>query len=91
MKRSWNRWTRLAAAGAAGAMLLSGCSGESLEGDNASKAAGPVNLKINFWGDMGLDTLKAEYEKANPNVKITLNTGEYNAQHEDLQKKLVAG
>jgi cellobiose transport system substrate-binding protein len=90
MKRSWNRWTRVVAAGAAGALLLAGCSGKSLEG-GGDTASGPVSLKVNFWGDMGLDALKAEYEKANPNVKIVLNSGEYNAQHEDLQKKLVAG
>ncbi|GIM95866.1 ABC transporter substrate-binding protein [Paractinoplanes toevensis] len=79
------------AAAAAAALLLSGCSGQSLEGNNDKAAEGAVTLKIAFWGDMGLDKLKTQYEAAHPNVKIVLNSGEYNAQHEDLQKKLVAG
>lgn len=79
-----------AAAGIAAALALSGCSGQSLEGGDKG-GSGTVTLKVAFWGDMGLDKLKAEYEAAHPNVKIVLNSGEYNAQHEDLQKKLVAG
>ncbi|MFI7600866.1 extracellular solute-binding protein [Actinoplanes sp. NPDC049681] len=75
----------------AGALVVSGCSGQSLEGGGDKAADGQVTLKVNFWGDMGLDKLKAAYEKDHPNVKIVLNSGEYNAQHEDLQKKLVAG
>ncbi len=94
MERFGKRALPMLAAGLVTALAISGCSGESLSGgsgtsDNAS--AGTVTLKVNFWGDMGLDKLKADYEKANPNVKIVLNSGEYNAQHEDLQKKLVAG
>ncbi|MFF0377119.1 ABC transporter substrate-binding protein [Actinoplanes missouriensis] len=83
---------RVAAVGLVAALALAGCSGQSLEngGDDAS-GDGQVSLKINFWGDMGLDKLKAKYEAEHTNVKIVLNSGEYNAQHEDLQKKLVAG
>ena len=79
-----------AAAGLAAALALTGCSGQKLEGGDKG-GSGTVTLKVAFWGDMGLDKLKAEYEAAHPNVKIVLNSGEYNAQHEDLQKKLVAG
>jgi cellobiose transport system substrate-binding protein len=79
-----------AAAGLAATLALTGCSGQSLEGGDKG-STGTVTLKVAFWGDMGLDKLKAEYEAAHPNVKIVLNSGEYNAQHEDLQKKLVAG
>ncbi|HEY0000782.1 MAG TPA: extracellular solute-binding protein [Actinoplanes sp.] len=61
------------------------------DGGDKSGASGQITLKVNFWGDMGLDKLKTAYETAHPNVKIVLNSGEYNAQHEDLQKKLVAG
>ncbi|MEV8505551.1 extracellular solute-binding protein [Actinoplanes sp. NPDC051475] len=82
---------RGAALVAAGALVISGCSGQSLEGGSDKAADGQVTLKVNFWGDMGLDKLKAAYEKDHPNIKIVLNSGEYNAQHEDLQKKLVAG
>ncbi|MEV0727166.1 extracellular solute-binding protein [Polymorphospora sp. NPDC050346] len=84
MKRS--RIVRMAAVGMAGLLLFTGCSGNSGGGGD-----GAVTLKINFWGDFGLDELKGRYEAANPNVRISLNTGEYNAQHEDLQKKLIAG
>lgn len=93
MRFSGRRTLRVGAAGLVAALAITGCSGQALEGGNDSggDTAGQVTLKVNFWGDMGLDALKAKYEAANPNVKIVLNTGEYNAQHEDLQKKLVAG
>ena len=85
------RLGRTVAVGLAAALAVAGCSGQSLEGNDDKGADGQVTLKVNFWGDMGLDKLKTQYEAAHPNVKIVLNTGEYNAQHEDLQKKLVAG
>ncbi len=93
MERFGKRALPLLAAGLAAALTVTACSGESLSGGGSGDdaAAGTVTLKVNFWGDMGLDKLKADYEKANPNVRIVLNSGEYNAQHEDLQKKLVAG
>ncbi len=79
------------AAGLAAALALGGCSGQKLEGNDKGGTESTITLKVNFWGDMGLDKLKTEYEAAHPNIKIVLNSGEYNAQHEDLQKKLVAG
>jgi cellobiose transport system substrate-binding protein len=91
MKRFGKRGAVLLAAGLAGTLAITGCSGEKLESSGGDSAGGQVTLKVNFWGDMGLDKLKATYEKDHPNVKIVLNSGEYNAQHEDLQKKLVAG
>src|SRR4051795_7500139 len=91
MERFAKRGVALVAAALAGTLALAGCSGKSLEGGGDKAADGQVTLKVNFWGDMGLDKLKAAYEKDHPNVKIVLNSGEYNAQHEDLQKKLVAG
>ena len=92
MERFAKRGVALVAAGLAGSLVLAGCSGQDLEGGGSNDATqGQVTLKVNFWGDMGLDKLKAAYEKDHPNVKIVLNSGEYNAQHEDLQKKLVAG
>jgi cellobiose transport system substrate-binding protein len=91
MERLGRRGFLTVAAGLTATLVIGGCSGESLEGDKGTKAEGTVTLKVNFWGDMGLDQLKAKYEAAHPNVKIVLNSGEYNAQHEDLQKKLIAG
>ncbi|MFY1633426.1 extracellular solute-binding protein [Solwaraspora sp. WMMB335] len=78
---------RTAAVGAAGALLIAGCSGAP----GGSDEGGAVTLTVAFWGDFGLNDLKAAYEAENPNVRINLNSGEYNAQHEDLQKKLIAG
>jgi cellobiose transport system substrate-binding protein len=89
MTRSRSRVARAAAVGAVAALLLTACSGNSGGGDAGS--GGDVSLKIAFWGDFGLDELKGKYEADNPGVKIVLNSGEYNAQHEDLQKKLIAG
>jgi cellobiose transport system substrate-binding protein len=91
MERLGKRGLRGVAAGLAATLAIAGCSGQSLENGGDKGGSGTTTLKIAFWGDMGLDKLKAEYEAAHPNVKIVLNTGEYNAQHEDLQKKLVAG
>lgn len=88
MGGSGARWVRLVAASAAGVLLVAGCSGNpggDADGD------GTVTLKIGIWGDFGINDLKARYEAANPHIKISVNTGEYNAQHEDLQKKLIAG
>lgn len=87
MERSWTRWVRAAVAGAVGLVMVAGCSGRS----TTDAGDGVVTLTINFWGDFGLQDLKTRYEAAHPNVRIQLNSGEYNAQHEDLQKKLVAG
>src|SRR4051794_39277850 len=91
MERLGKRALSGIAMGLAATLVIAGCSGEKLEGTSDKAADGAVTLKIAFWGDMGLDKLKTEYEAAHPNVKIVLNSGEYNAQHEDLQKKLVAG
>jgi cellobiose transport system substrate-binding protein len=91
MKRSWFHWARATAVGAVSLVMVAACSGNSGNSGGSDSAGGPVTLKINFWGDFGLQDLKAKYEAEHPNVKIQLNSGEYNAQHEDLQKKLVAG
>jgi cellobiose transport system substrate-binding protein len=92
MERFGNRAARFAAVGLAGLLAIAGCSGEKLESSGSTESgAKAVTLKVNFWGDFGLNDLKAQYEKDHPNVKIVLNSGEFNAQHQDLQKKLVAG
>ncbi|MGC9667464.1 extracellular solute-binding protein [Planosporangium sp. 12N6] len=85
MKRFWSRALRAVAVGTVAAVLAA-CSGNSGGGGNDK-----ITLKINFWGDFGLTQLKPKYEAAHPNIRIVLNSGEYNAQHEDLQKKLIAG
>jgi cellobiose transport system substrate-binding protein len=87
MNRSWTRLVHAVAAGAATVLVLAACGG----GEQPNKPTGPVTLTINFWGDFGLKELKPKYEATHPNVTIVLNSGEYNAQHELLQQKLVAG
>ncbi|MBG0561968.1 ABC transporter substrate-binding protein [Actinoplanes aureus] len=93
MERFGRRALHAAVAGVAATLLITGCSGQALEGGNDSDSASgeQITLKVNFFGDMGEKMLKERFEKANPNIKITLNSAEYNAHHEDLQKKLVAG
>src|SRR3954467_8157466 len=91
MGRLGKRGVRTVAVGLVAALAVTGCSGQSLEGDSGKADGSQITLKVNFWGDMGLDKLKASYEAAHPNIKIVLNSGEFNAQHEDLQKKIVAG
>ncbi|MEU6024889.1 extracellular solute-binding protein [Micromonospora sp. NPDC047134] len=89
MKRSTPRWLRVAAVALVVGSLVVACSGRSTTGGTGGD--GQVTLTINFWGDFGLQELKTRYEAEHSNVRIALNSGEYNAQHEDLQKKLIAG
>src|SRR5262245_35296374 len=88
MRGSWSRRIQAAAVGAVAAVLFAGCSGESTQSSNPG---GPVTLRVACWGDFGFDEVQARYKEVAPNVTLVLNSGEYNAQHEDLQKKLVAG
>ena len=89
MKGSWSRRIRAAAVCAVALGLTVACSGKS--GVDTNAPGGIVTLKISFWGDFGFDEVEDGFEEANPNIRIVLNSGDYNAQHEDLQKKLVAG
>jgi cellobiose transport system substrate-binding protein len=87
---------RVVALGAVAAtFLLAACGGGSDESGTGSSASGnsnePVTLKVNFWGNFGLDDLVTKYQADHPNVTIQLNPGDYNAQHEALQKSLIAG
>lgn len=91
-------WVRLAALASASALVLAACGGND-NGDKGSPSAGgsspasnePVTLKVAYWGNFGLKELAPVYEKEHPNVDIVLDEGEYNEQHEKLQKFLVAG
>ncbi|MDQ1287144.1 MAG: cellobiose transport system substrate-binding protein [Actinomycetota bacterium] len=91
------RLTRGTALGALSVILLAACGGGSTSTTGASNAGsgagadGKVTLKVNFWGDFGLKDLVTKYEAEHPTVKVQLNAGDYNAQHEALQKSLIAG
>lgn len=87
MKWSRSRTAAIFAVGTASALLLTACS----TAKPATPAATKVTLTVAYWGDFGLKTLKPKYEAANPGVTIKLSEGDYNAQHQSLQQKLVAG
>ncbi len=93
MNRSRSRSICVAAVGAVTSLvLLAACSGTTSSSSSSTAApTGPVTLKINDWGDFGLKALIPIYEKAHPNVTIVENSGDYNQQHQNLQKFLVAG
>lgn len=99
MKWSRSRSVKVFAVGAAAALLLTACGGNDADdagddtGDDTGDepAAEEVNLTIAYWGDFGLTDLVPIYEAEHPGVTITLNEGEYNAQHEALQQQLIAG
>ncbi len=85
---------RLLATIAGSTLILSAC---GLTGDDSSPtgamnpATEQVDISMAFWGDFGLDALAAEYMESNPGVTITLNSGNYNDLHDELQRQLVAG
>jgi hypothetical protein len=72
MARLGKRGFAVVAAGLAATMAVSACSGQKLDGTDSGAKGGNVTLKVAFWGDMGLDKLKTQYETAHPNVKIVL-------------------
>jgi cellobiose transport system substrate-binding protein len=79
-----------------GSTLILGACG--LTGDDSSPTTGATNpaseqvdISMAFWGDFGLDALAAEYMESNPGVTVTLNSGNYNDLHDELQRQLVAG
>ncbi|HZN74725.1 MAG TPA: extracellular solute-binding protein [Micromonosporaceae bacterium] len=90
MKRSWSSRMYAAAVCVAALGLASACSGESGTGGNNNQP-GVVTLKVAFWGDFGFGVVEDKFEEAHPNVRIVLDSGEYNAQHEKLQKNIIAG
>jgi cellobiose transport system substrate-binding protein len=84
-------WVRAAALGAASTLLLAACGGGSSSSSAAGSSNAKITLKVNYWGDFGLDALAKQYEAQHPNITIQLNSGDYNAQHDALQKSLIAG
>jgi multiple sugar transport system substrate-binding protein len=85
------KWIVAAAAVAAGALALTGCS------SNTPKAsAGPVTITYtNFisagGNEANLTTIVNAFEKANPNITVKVNTVPYTNYDTDLQTQLAAG
>src|SRR5690349_12669898 len=84
---------RTVALGATAMFLVSACAGgPTYSRTRGERGAGEtVTLKVNFWGDFGLTDLIQDYETLHPNVSVQLNGGDFNQQHETLQKALTAG
>jgi cellobiose transport system substrate-binding protein len=90
--RGPRRAARAAALVSVVALAVAACGGGSTPSSTAKAPDNKkVTLKINFWGDFGFKQLQPEYKKLHPNVTLVLNAGDYNQQHQDLQKFLVAG
>ena len=88
------RWT--AALGLASVISLSACGLLDKTDPSASPTASiapgdQTEITMAVWGGFGLDDLITEYEAANPAVKITLISGDYNPLHDSLQRELVSG
>jgi cellobiose transport system substrate-binding protein len=96
MKWTRSRTATVLAVGAASALLLSACSPSD---DDTSPSAAPtsegpkedVTLTVAYWGNFGLESLADQYMTDNPHVTITLNSGDFAAQHEALQQALING
>ena len=74
-------------------LVLSGCATEATDsssapsGDSSSSADQKV---LQFWafGDMGLGDLIAEYEAANPGIKINMKVSDFDPHHQGLLTSL---
>ncbi len=85
---------RLLATVAGSSLLLAACGlvGDDLPTTATAQPVGdPVGITMSVWGDFGLDDLVTEYEGAHPGITITLESGNYNDVHDELQRDLVAG
>ena len=67
MERFGKRSLALLGAGLAMTLSIAGCSGEKLNGSSDTSGSGAVTtLKVNFWGDFGLNELKTQYISDTP-------------------------
>lgn len=84
------RHTAAAIAGAAAlAMMATGCSSSS---EQAASADNPVELTVTTFGTFGYDDLYAQYEQANPGVKVKATNIDRGANaRTDAFTKLAAG
>jgi len=96
MKWTRSRTATVLAVGAASALLLSACSPteETPSSSAAPTSEGPkdpVEITVAYWGNFGLESLAAKYMEENPHATVTLNSGDYAAQHDVLQQSLING
>lgn len=93
MTSSRTRWARLAAVGAASALLITACGGDDKKADSASTpdSTAPVTIKVSFWGNFGYKELLSAFNAKYPYITVTLDSGDYAKTHENLQKFLLSG
>ena len=93
---SKRKWLAVSAAAASAALVLSGCAGSSSEESSAggsssggsSETSGQKVLQFWAFGDMGLAELIAEYEAANPDIKIEMKVSDFDPHHQGLLTSL---
>ena len=96
MHRTRPRLLIAIAIAATASLALSACSnspdgGSSGGSASASASNEPITLTLNNWGEFGFAPIIAQYEAEHPNITVQINNGDYNTQHQNLQKFLVAG
>jgi len=79
------KWLAAVAVMASAALVLSGC---STDGGGSEEATGKKVLQFWAFGDMGLGELIAEYEAANPDIKIEMKIGDFDPHHQGLLTSL---
>ncbi|UFT98587.1 extracellular solute-binding protein [Radiobacillus kanasensis] len=74
-------------------LALVACSNDGAEGEGGDGGSDGETVELDFavFGSTGYDVLIEEYQKANPNVKITLSEGEMNDVHNNLFTSISAG
>lgn len=90
---SKKKWLSVAAATASAALVLGGCAStesESGAGESAGSSGGSGQKVLQFWafGDMGLGDFIAEYEAANPGIKIEMKVSDFDPHHQGLLTSL---
>lgn len=79
---------------AASGLILSGCatggSGSTTTSAGGGSASSGDQKVLQFWafGDMGLGDLIAEYEEANPDIKINMKISDFDPHHQGLLTSL---
>lgn len=80
---------------AASGLVLSGCAAGTTESSSSAAAGGDSSSSadqkvLQFWafGDMGLGDLIAEYEDANPGIKINMKVSDFDPHHQGLLTSL---
>ncbi|GAE36383.1 ABC transporter substrate-binding protein [Halalkalibacter akibai] len=69
-------------------IALTACGGSN---SSSSSSDGKVELTMWIWPGMGLEELIAQYEEENENIKVNIQTAEFNDVHTNLTTALAAG